>query len=247
MFIARSLSFYPGTLKEEDGELSDEIIVPAYYLNRLMEQFEDNETLYVILTNIENEQNYIVAIGSPHSFDKNTVFVPQWILDLIGCSDNSNSIINIKKANMNSIPKATKIIIKPLDPIAFEIDTLACFEKALMNIHSIKEGITFPINVAELGKDYIIYAYIEKVEPEPLSLIVHGEVDVEFINDFENKSIQPDMNNQLESTSNIINELDNSTMIPESYSAPQNQTISVEDRRRQVRDSWVKRFQNISA
>lgn len=185
MFIARSLTFYPGTIQENKDELSDEIIIPAYYLNILMKQFNDDESLYVNLTNIENNQRYLVALGSSHSYDKDTVFVPQWILDLIGCSGSCNSVIDIKKANIRKIPKASKIIIRPLDPIVFEIDTLACFEKALMNIHSIKEGITIPVNVSELGDNYVMYAHIEKVEPAATSRIVHGEVDVEFINEFE--------------------------------------------------------------
>lgn len=246
MFIARSLTFYPGTIQENKDELSDEIIIPAYYLNILMKQFNDDESLYVNLTNIENNQRYLVALGSSHSYDKDTVFVPQWILDLIGCSGSCNSVIDIKKANIRKIPKASKIIIRPLDPIVFEIDTLACFEKALMNIHSIKEGITIPVNVSELGDNYVMYAHIEKVEPAATSRIVHGEVDVEFINEFEKNDA--DMSH-MSSLTPTTSDFSNSSMIPESSITPQvisHQMPSVEERREQIRDSWLKRFHNIA-
>jgi hypothetical protein len=246
MFITRSLTFYPGIIQENKDELSDEIIIPAYYLNILMKQFDDDETLYVNLSNTNNNQQYLVALGSPHNYDKDTVFVPQWILDLIGCSGSCDTVVNIKKANISKIPKARKIIIKPLDPIVFEIDTLACFEKALMNIHSIKEGITIPVHISELGDDYVMYAHIEKVEPEAISRIVHGEVDVEFINEFEKEETNV---SHIPSLTSTTSDFSNSSMIPESSIIPQiPQTMpSVEERKAQIRDSWLKRFHSIAA
>lgn len=246
MFIARSLVFHPGFSDDNSQELSDEIIIPSYHLNKIMEQFDDGEMLYLNMTNTDTNKSILVAIGSPHSFDKNTIFAPQWILELIDCSGCCNSVITIGKADISEIPVATKIIIKPLDPVAFELDTLACFERAFMNLHSIKEGITLRINVPELGRDYIMFAHIEKVEPVGISRIVNGEVDVEFINDF-NAVIQPTSTtggsssnaiNSIPTTTDAVTEVANTTVITE---------ISAEERRRIVRDSWIKRYQNNGA
>lgn len=128
LFVAKSTVFCPG-YTDNGQELSDEIIIPAYYLNILMDRFEDDEKLYINVVNVDTEQSYLVVIGSPHSYDKNTIFAPQWILDIIGCSEQNDSIVKLQKAEI--LPCATKITIKPLDPMAFEIDTVACFEKAL--------------------------------------------------------------------------------------------------------------------
>jgi hypothetical protein len=240
MFIARRLTFYPGYFEDKCEELSDEIILPSYHLNKLIEQFDDDEMLYVDMTNSNTNQSYLVAIGSSHSYDKNTIYVPQWILDIIGCTGCCDSVITIKKADVKDIPSASKIIIKPLDPIAFEMNTLEIFEKALMNLHSIKEGITLPILVSQLGNDYTMFSYIEKVEPLPLSRIIHGEVDVEFINEFKeevpkvsNSLVIPDGSPQIIPSNSIITPIS-------SITAPQ---ISTEERRQQVRESWLKRFQ----
>jgi hypothetical protein len=246
MFIARSLTFYPGYFEDNCTELSDEIILPSYHLNKIMESFDDNEMLYTNITNTETNQSYLVAIGSPHSYDKNTVFAPQWILDLIGCSGCCDSVITVEKAEVSHIPAATKITIKPLDPIAFDINTHECFEKALMNLHSIKEGITIPIPVPELGKDYQMFAYIEKVEPESVSRIVHGEVDVEFINEFKlpvapsptpigNSPILAPMIPQNHIVTPILGPMTTTNVVEE---------ISAEERRRIIRESWLKKFQN---
>jgi hypothetical protein len=252
MFIARSLVFYPGYFEDNCQELSDEIIIPSYHLNKLMEEFDDEETLYVNMTNTENNQTVLVAFGTPHTYDKNTIFAPQWILDIIGCAGNCDSVIRIEKADMIDVPVATKIAIKPLDPIAFELDTLACFEKAFMNLHSITEGITIPVNVPSLGKDYVMFAHIEKVEPAGTSRIVSGEVDVEFINEF-SEAIPSAPTPSPAGTSPII-----APMLPSTYNpiaipltpptlSPIFEQINAEERRRQVRESWLRRYQNNGA
>jgi hypothetical protein len=223
MFISKSIIFHPEFENKE--ELSDEIIIPSYHLNKMMKQYKDATVLYATITNTDNNQSYLVTIGSPHNYDKNTIFVPQWILDIIGSND---SVIKIKKAN--DIPVATKIIIKPLDPVAFQIDTLHCFEKAFMNLHSIREGITVPI-ITEIGT---IFAYIEKVEPAGISKI-NGDVNVEFINEF-----TPDI------SSNIPDIPSNQIISGHVESAEPLEPVeplSPEERRKQVRDSWAKRYQ----
>ena len=237
MFIARSLTFYPGYFEDNFTELSDEIILPSYHLNKIMESFEDDEMLYINIINTETTQNHLVAIGAPHNYDKNTIFAPQWILDIIGCSGCCDSVILVEKAEVKDIPAATKIIIKPLDPIAFDINTHECFENAFMNLHSIKQGLTIPIPVPQLGKDYQMYAYIEKVEPESISLIVHGEVDVEFINDF--KSLEPLIVPTIPILEPSIPDSSNKIITP-SAPPPDNP----EERRKTIRESWLKRFQN---
>ena len=226
LFVAKSTVFCPGYI-DNGQELSDEIIIPAYYLNIIMDRFEDDEKLYIKVVNVDTEQSYLVAIGSPHSYDKNTIFVPQWILDIIGCSEHNDSIIKLQKAE--AYPRATKITIKPLDPMAFEIDTVACFEKAFMNLHSITEGITVPVTIPELGDNYVLFAHIERVEPEATSLIIEGEVNVDFINEFAPPI--PEMTQpQVPADVNPVAE----PLVEE-------EPLSLEERRRLIRESWVKR------
>jgi hypothetical protein len=245
MFIARSLVFYPGFFEDNCKELSDEVILPAYYLNNIIDRFNDNETLYVNMINTNTNQSVLVTIGTSHSYDKTTLFAPQWILDLIGCSGNCDSVIRIEKADVSEIPVATKIVIKPLDPIAFEIDTLKCFETAFMNLHSIKERITIQIPVPELGNDYTMFAHIESVEPAPVSRIVEGEVNVEFINEFNEPStiIEPTSLNTI--VTPILEPTPTHTPAPAAPpSIPTESLEDQEERRRRVRDSWIKRYQN---
>jgi hypothetical protein len=230
LFVAKSTVFCPG-YTDNGQELSDEIIIPSYYLNILMDSFEDDEKLYINLVNVDTNQLYLVVIGSPHSYDKNTIFVPQWILDIIGCSEHNDSIIKLQTAEI--LPSATKITIKPLDPMAFEIDTVACFEKAFMNLHSITEGITVPVIIPELGDNYVLFAHIEKVEPETTSLIIEGEVNVDFINEFAPPI--PEIQPQVPTIQPLVTE----PLVTESLI--QEEPLSIEERRRLIRESWAKR------
>lgn len=242
MFTAKSLIFYPGYFSDNCQELSDEIIIPSYHVNKLMEEFDEGERLYIKLINTENNMEFLTVIGIPHNYDKNTVFVPQWILNLLECPGNNDTIVRIQKADIDDIPILNKITIRPLDPIAFDIDTLECFQKTLMNLHSIKEKIIIPINLPEIDKDFVIYAYIEAVEPGPIARIIGGEINVEFINDFEEPApaiepTQPPIINpySIPIISPLIKPEENTVVIPE---------ISLDERRQRVRESWLKRFQN---
>lgn len=244
MFIARSLMFYPDYIEDNYTGLSDEIILPSYHLNTIMDRFDDNEMLYVNIINIETNQSYLVTIGSAHSYDKNTIFAPQWILELIGCTGACDSVIMVEKANVSHIPTITQITIKPLDPVAFDINTQECFEKAFMNLHSIKEGITIPIPVPELGENYQMFTHIEKVEPATVSRIIHGEVDVVFINEFKHApSSSPVLGSMIPQNDIVTPLVDPSTDVVDP-STDVVEEISAEERRNKVREAWLKRFQN---
>lgn len=175
--------YYTRRLNHECPELSDEVILPSIIFQQLLQQFDNESVLYVNLINTENNIQYMVTLTSSHREDHNTIFVPSWILDIIGYSD--DPVYEIEKADVLDLPVATRIVIKPLDPCAFEMDLTAYFEMAFMNLHSIQEQITIPM------MECSSFAYLSKVEPAPLCRIIQGEVQVEFENDFMEKEERP--------------------------------------------------------
>lgn len=230
IFTAKSILLFPGFNEDTtSNELSDQIILPSYYLNRLIDEYSPSESVYLAeIINIENNNSFIVSVGTPHLEDKTIVFVPDWILTQLGT--NNEVTIRIKKLN-RGLPVATKLVIKPLDRVAFDTDITKCFESALINLHVLHEGITVPIRIPEMG-GYEFYAHIEKVEPEAVSKVVNGEVEVDFIRDFDDDDPVATPN-----PVPILNE-DNSTKIEE---LPK-EDISLEERRKRIRESWAKKF-----
>ena len=222
MFIAQSLLYYHDY--KEEVELSDQIIVPLSLFHRLIGEFEDESVLYVNLIHTEYNLHHLVTITAAHDDNTHTIYVPDWILDLLGRSE--DPLYRIEKADVSELPVATNLIIKPLDPSAFDVDLTTCVEQAFMNLHSIQQNVTVPIQIM----DQTVYLYIEQVEPAPLSRIAHGEVTVEFINMFEDEFKEEDVDEfkeaetEAEAEAEVVDEL------------------TPEARRQQVRDSWLKRF-----
>lgn len=244
LFTARSLVYYNEFIDYNSFELSDEIIIPSFFLTKLIDLYEDESVLYIRITNVGSGANYIATIGTPHSEDKTDVFVPQWILDIIGGDRGGDDglVVRIEKVDMYTLPIATKIAIRPLDSIAFDTDIIQCFEKAFRNLHSICEGIMVPVGIPEFGEDFRMYAHIERVEPAEVSRIVHGEVDVEFLRE-ETLPLSPS-NDALSSIGDALSP--SSETIPSTSSPSIGTELSAEERQKQIRESWLKRFQNIA-
>ncbi len=170
-------------------ELSDQIIVNHRIFNQLMEEFGDESVLFMNLVHKKSQVSYLVTLGSPHRQNENMVFIPEWIMDYMNCSNDSNSEFYVEKAE-KELDIARKISIRIMDNeiLNGDMDICGYFERALMNLHSIQEGLSLPIYMEEYGEN--ILAYIEKVEPSMCSRIVTGEVEVEFISIAE-ESISP--------------------------------------------------------
>ena len=181
--------------------------------------------LYVNLIHTEYNLHHLVTITAAHDDNTHTIYVPDWILDLLGRSE--DPLYRIEKADVSELPVATNLIIKPLDPSAFDVDLTTCVEQAFMNLHSIQQNVTVPIQIM----DQTVYLYIEQVEPAPLSRIVHGEVTVEFINMFEDEFKEAD-----------VDEFKEAEAEAETETETEAEELTPEARRQQVRDSWLKRF-----
>lgn len=237
MFIAQSLLYYHDY--KEEVELSDQIIVPLSLFHRLIREFENETVLYVNLIHTEYNLQHLVTITAAHDDNAQTIYVPDWILDLLGRSE--QPIFRIEKADVSDLPVATNLIIKPLDPSAFDVDLTTYVEQAFMNLHSIQQNITIPIQVM----DHTVYLYIEQVEPAPISRIVHGEVTVEFINMFEEDE------NPVEEFIDEFKEEEVADEVEAEVAAEADEVeaeadeveeLTPEARRQQVRESWLKRF-----
>jgi len=234
MFIAQSLLYYHDY--KEEVELSDQIIVPLSLFHRLIREFEDESVLYVNLIHTEYNLQHLVTITAAHDDNTHTIYVPDWILDLLGRSE--DPLYRIEKADVSELPVATNLIIKPLDPSAFDVDLTTCVEQAFMNLHSIQQNVTVPIQIM----DQTVYLYIEQVEPAPLSRISQGEVTVEFINMFEDefKEAGDEVDEVDEFKEADVDEFKEAEA--EAEAEAEVEELTPEARRQQVRDSWLKRF-----
>ncbi len=243
IFVAKSMVFYPDYFENKCQAISDHIIIPSHTLSMIIDRFNEDESVFLMkLQNTNTNQEVIVSIGIPHYYEKDTIYAPQWILDMIGCTGNCDTPVKLSMIT-EIIPLATSITIKPLDPLAFKVDLVECFQKVLENLCTLQEGTTIPVIIPELG-NYEYLAYIEKVEPRKISRTHKDDLAVEFLRDFEEQDEEMEPATQMVSVNNtpIRGE-------PVSYSIPitppkeePQEIISEEERRRRVRESWLNRF-----
>jgi len=172
MFRTRSLLFHPSI--EDSLELSDQIILPVRAFHSMIEQYQDETVLYANLIHTENNIQYLVTLSATHDLDEDMIFVPQWILDHIGPSE--EPIFRVEKA-VEDLPVANHLMLRPLDHVDVDLDLASYAERAMVNLHSIQENTTLPIYIDH----QILYVYVQQVDPAPLSRIVQGEVTVEFV------------------------------------------------------------------
>ena len=219
--------------QQDTCELSDEIHLPLHAFRALVDAFEDESVLFVRL--IHGQKNCMVTLGTPHQDGEDILYVPQWILDHLQYRDWTVPTLFVEKVIpefIEDMPVASTIIIKPLDPIAFDVDLIACFERALINLHSIEEHMTIPVYLPYGNEDIMTFAYIEQVEPAPLSRISQGEVHVEFMNDFQEPLVEP------------MDELAEELVAPDTVVAPVTAVVEMteEEQKKQVREARLKRF-----
>lgn len=215
MFRTRSLLFHPSI--EDSLELSDQIILPVRAFHSLIEQYRDETVLYANLIHTENNIQYLVTLSATHDMDEDLIFVPQWILDHIGATD--ESIFRVEKAT-EDLPIANHLILRPLDDVSADLDLASYAERAMVNLHSIQENTTLPIYIEQ----QILYVYVQQVDPAPLSRIVQGEVTVEFLIE------RPE---EVMEVPSVPEEPSVAPLAEEPSAAP-----SAEERRQRLRDAW---------
>ena len=172
-----SLQYAPITHTEH----SDEIIIPQQLLQKWLEHYPPNMPLLATITNLEQDIVRTVCIGSgfPSNGTERCVFVPSWILDHLGIQDpESRTLVSVAPV-LTEIPKATKIVVKPLDNAGYHTDLRAAFEAYLDMFHVLQTGTTLSVPLEELG-GYEVLAFVESIEPAATSRL-GGEVILEFL------------------------------------------------------------------
>ena len=237
----RSLTFV-----EVDKEHSDEILVPRSVLQAWMDHYPPGCPLLATLTNPITEQVQTVCIGShnPDTTDR-TVYAPLWIMDQISTvTDDPVSLQPLFEQPLT----ATKLVLKPLDRLAYDTDFRSVIEEYLDMFHVLQTGTTLTVPVKDLG-NYEIAVLVETTEPD-LVVRLGGEVEFEIVPLVPTKQEQEDHI----MTNSVVNEIANEMVVPDSVSnetLPEPTVTSVtpveEDsynkQRERMRLAWLKRSQ----
>ena len=139
---------------------------------------DDNKVFLIRLTNPVTNKTLVVNVGGPHrEYQENAIYAPTWILDALDIHEAPGEIL-WEKVNI-SPPRATKIVLKPLDTMMNHIDGREEIEEHLKNFNVLQMGTTIPIPLRPFDND-ITYVFVEKIEPEPVVLL-RNEVELDLL------------------------------------------------------------------
>jgi hypothetical protein len=179
--VAQSLVYCPDYLERKTHELSDEILVPVDLFEALMEQLDTQSVLYLNLQAVDHGRPVMVTLGAAHTYDTCTIFVPQWILDMMWYHEGE---VRVEPVLTVDIPVATKVVIEVQEAYAMEIDLRECVERAMVNLHSVQEGSLYAVVDGDVEMMVQVVSVETEMGKDVGGRIVEGELEVEFVNPF---------------------------------------------------------------
>lgn len=202
-------------------QYSDNIIIHRSLVHELTNTHADMEHIHVVLTNTEDPSVRVYGtIGWPHYNDPETVYLPTWIMDKLGLNypylDQPQPQISLSVYEY-PIPRATHIICKTIYSDKSIENLRNCIEESLHGFHIIEEKTLLYTNEGD-------FISIEKTEPSNI-VRLGGEVSIDIQNpdSTETQSYTQDTQHNEETVDPPI-------------------AKTSEQRREEVRNSWLKRF-----
>jgi hypothetical protein len=162
------------------SEITDTLVVhPTHDLWRYWIDTNPDETRLFVRIWLDADRSFISAVGDPvQSEMTDSLFVPMWMIDshqIDGCGEMYNTEI-IQIATM---PKATRIVVRPIDSAFLGVDVVGVLEKAFSQIGVLQKGSTILIRLEELG-GFQVGVYIHNLEPAAEVYLDGDDIPLEF-------------------------------------------------------------------
>jgi hypothetical protein len=126
----------------------------------------------------DGDKTFIVALGNPVTgITENRVFMPEWML-ASNRLEGSGETVTIEAFQSDSLPKATRIVLRPIDSSLFDADFMPVLETAFSRMGVLQQGRQIQLPIAELG--ITVDLFVEKTEPESEVYLDGDEIPLEF-------------------------------------------------------------------
>ena len=240
----------------------DGVLVPHNWFEKFIDKFHE-DSMIVRITNQETKESRVVSVFGPQYEQFHTVFIPSWIMDTLGVSNNDDILIDIVNDTLPVAAYAEFNIIYPTftnKDISYLRDL---FEQKLDNFHIIEKNKIIKIPVYDSPEYNEIICSVQNISPEELCR-VRGEIAVDFTGLCEEKmdkitnKVEEDVAEEdvLQKVAKevaekiTINNIETTSMIPIKKDEEGTKVIEKVDdvdlviRRETVRSAWATRFQN---
>jgi hypothetical protein len=165
-----------------ETELKDPFVVrPSQDIWERWQQENFGATrLFLRIQHPETEEDFYCSVGDPIRSDaQNAVYMPTWMIDTnqySGCGEEATGTI----LTPDDIPRATRIVLKPVDSTIHQVDVVRCLERPLSSIGVLQQGKMYLIPLDEL-EGFQVAVFVEKLEPAEVVFLDGDEIPLEFV------------------------------------------------------------------
>ena len=163
-----------------DEVTEDQFVVRATQelWSKWMQENHGTTRVFLRIFHPDGDGSFIVALGNPVTgITENRVFMPQWMLTS-NRLDGFGETVTIEAFESDSLPKATRIVLRPIDSSLFDADFMPVLEAAFSRMGVLQQGRQIQVPIAELG--ITVDLFVEKTEPEAEVYLDGDEIPLEF-------------------------------------------------------------------
>jgi len=163
-----------------DEVTEDQFVVRATQelWSKWMQENHGATRVFLRIFHPDGDKTFIVALGNPVTgITENRVFMPEWML-ASNRLEGSGETVTIEAFQSDSLPKATRIVLRPIDSSLFDADFMPVLETAFSRMGVLQQGRQIQLPIAELG--ITVDLFVEKTEPESEVYLDGDEIPLEF-------------------------------------------------------------------
>ena len=136
--------------------------------------------LFLRIQHPETGEDFYCSVGDPiYSEVQNAIYLPMWMVDTNRYDASGEETLGHILTPEN-VPRATKIVLKPVDSTIHQVDVVRCLERPLSSIGILQEGKMYLIPLEEIG-EFQVPVFVEKLEPAEVVFLDGDEIPLEFV------------------------------------------------------------------
>lgn len=147
---------------------------------------EDNPTATRLFLRIyhpdheDDDDTFLVPVGDPvRGVDEDrALYLPTWMIDSNKYGGAGEEAV-VEIVDAASLPKATRIVLRPVDSALHEVDVVSVFEKSFSRLGVLQQGRLYLVPLEELG-GFQTSVFVEHLEPAAEVYLDGDEVPLEF-------------------------------------------------------------------
>jgi hypothetical protein len=166
---------------------TDGILVPKHLWSSWVNTCTTTMIVRITQNTHQHTATQICCVAGYHEEERNAVYVPNWMFyqltkSTIGTLEPLWEQLEYEddedEDKEESLPLATKIVLRPLDNEIYHADIEEELSAFLQNFQTLQKGSTLTVPISKLG-DYLVDVFVEDCEPSN-EVLLRGDVPLEL-------------------------------------------------------------------